>query len=51
VALLVRLLFLAAFGAQERYYDGLWDQPIYWDIAQNLVAGEGFSLSMQVFTA
>lgn len=51
LALIVRLIFIIGFASENRYYDPLFDQDIYLDVADNLMQGNGFAVSFPVFTA
>jgi 4-amino-4-deoxy-L-arabinose transferase-like glycosyltransferase len=51
LALGMRLSFILGFGFENRIYDSLQDQYVYIDLARNLVAGRGLSLSNTTFMA
>ena len=49
VALAVRLVYLLVFGGLDNeIHDSLSDQYIYLDIAGNLAAGNGFTVSTEI---
>jgi len=51
LALVVRLVYLAGCGSENRLCDEIWDDRIYYDIGTNIAAGNGLSLSFPIFAA
>src|SRR5689334_22865501 len=51
LALALRLLYIVAYGREERFLDMLQDQVIYVDVAGNIAAGHGFTLTTPIFMA
>lgn len=49
--LIVRLGFVFLYGSEQKIYDPNQDQYIYVDLAKNLVSGQGYVLSFDMFVA
>ncbi len=51
VGFLVRALYILTMGSENRLYDSFSDQPIYLDMARNLLAGKGFMVGIPAFVS
>jgi 4-amino-4-deoxy-L-arabinose transferase-like glycosyltransferase len=49
LALALRLAYIVIYGREERFIDMLQDQVIYVDVAQNIAAGHGYTLTNPIF--